>query len=66
MSDRNSGAAMFGRAAGTKLAEAMGLPLEGCIAVTVGIPPDEFATVSVTYALTADHVRLLADLMGSE
>lgn len=66
MRERKFGTARLGREVAAKLVEAMGLPLDGCSAVEVELPPDGFATVSVTYALTAEHVQLLADLMKRE
>lgn len=55
--------ATLGREVARNLVEAMGLPTEGCSAVEVDLPLDGFATVSVTYLLTAEHVALLAEAM---
>lgn len=55
--------ARLGREVGSKLVEALGLPLEGALAVDVALPADGLATVSVTYPLTAEAVALLAEAM---
>lgn len=52
--------AALGRDTGRELVKAMGLPVESCMSVDVDLPLDGFATVTVTYPLTADALAVAA------
>jgi len=56
----------MGRDVAINLLDAMRLPVEGASDVRIDLPRDEFATVSVTYFLTAEHLQLLGKLMEED
>jgi|GEM_PF-5502833 len=55
------GRVMLGRELASKFVEAMGLPVDGALAVDVELPIDDIAAVRVTYALTPEAIVLLAE-----
>ena len=52
----------MGRDVAINLLDAMRLTVEGVTDVRIDLPRDEFATVTVTYLLTAEHLQVLGKL----